>query len=244
MERALAPPEVEPRPGEECLRTEDIAAAIKLHGASLAVVLFGAVQFYTGQAFEIKTITALGHAQGAYVGFDCAHAVGNIELQLHDWQVDFATWCSYKYLNGGAGAGSISGIFLHHKHNNKSFEELPRFLGWWGQEVSQRFAMEAEHKWKRGARSYMLSNPGMLVTVALETALELHVEASMPRLRHKSLRLTRYLELLLDKQIFSKNGARLITPRDPQQRGAQLSLRFDLPSVKSLNEKLLRKGVV
>jgi kynureninase len=149
-----------PRDGETHLRTEDIVARIAAEGDSVALVLFGGLQFYTGQFFDFKAITDAGHATGAFVGFDCAHAVGNCVLKLHEWGVDFACWCSYKYLN--AHPGGIAGAFLHERHHNKTLIELPRLAGWWGQPCEDRFAMRGEWRPFAGAQSYQV---GSLVSV-------------------------------------------------------------------------------
>ncbi|MFL6467811.1 MAG: kynureninase, partial [Pyrinomonadaceae bacterium] len=182
--------ELEPREGETTLRTEDIVDAIEQEGNSVALILLGGVNYYTGQAFDMKAITAAGHKKGCVVGFDCAHAAGNLELKLHDWGVDFAAWCSYKYLN--AGPGAIAGIFVHERHS-RSFD-LPRFAGWWGHDKATRFLMGPEFKPLDGAEGWQISNPPILQLAALRASLEIFDAATMPALRAKSKKLTGCLE--------------------------------------------------
>jgi kynureninase len=209
---------LEPRPGEVCLRTEDITARLEAEGARLALVLLGGVNYYTGQAFDMPTITHAGHAQGCLVGFDLAHAVGNIPLRLHDWGVDFAVWCSYKYLN--AGPGSVAGCFVHERHARRP--DLPRFAGWWGHNKTTRFEMPPEFDPLPGAEGWQLSNPPILPLAALRASMDIFSAAGMDHLHAKSQALTGCLEALLDRQ--APGTVSLITPRDPVQRGAQLSL--------------------
>ena len=267
-----------PRAGESCLRTEDIEAAIQTEGDALALVLLPGVQFYTGQLFDMEAITRAAHAVGAYAGFDLAHAVGNVPMRLHDWQVDFAAWCSYKYLN--AGPGSIAGLFVHETHHESArsseadgasapLPPMPKLKGWWGQTPSQRFSMQPVHHEKPGAQSYMLSNPAVLPTVCMQASLELFKLAEPLRLRSKSMMLTGYLEHMLKVQVgainteeFAESGAssapdaasaaapasaavsvRILTPRDPSARGAQLSLLFSMP-VRRLHRALCLWGIV
>lgn len=229
--------ELAPRNGESTLRTEDIIEAIELHGDSIALILLGGVNYYTGQAFDMQAITEAGHRQGCVVGFDCAHAAGNLELKLHDWDVDFAAWCSYKYLN--AGPGGIAGIFVHERHA-RSFE-LPRFAGWWGHEKETRFLMGPEFRPLDGAEGWQLSNPPIFQLAALRASLEIFDEAGVPALRAKSERLTAYLETLLsqvrDEQIS------VITPADPAERGCQLSIRVK-DAGKDLFEAVTARGVI
>ncbi len=212
--------EVAPRAGEETLRTEDILAVIEEHGQETALILFGGVNYYTGQFFDLQAIAEAGHLVGAYVGFDLAHAAGNVELQLHDWNVDFATWCSYKYLN--AGPGGPSGVFIHEKHGKNT--DLPRFAGWWGHDEKSRFQMPKEFVPMQGAAGWQLSNAFVLSFAAHRASLDLFVEATMPALRAKSEKLTAYLEFLL--QTFHQKGLflKIITPKNPAARGCQLSI--------------------
>ena len=229
--------ELAPREGESNLLTEDIVAAIEHEGESLALVLLGGVNYYTGQAFEIEPITKAGHSVGAIVGFDLAHAAGNLELRLHDWDVDFAAWCSYKYLN--AGPGAVAGAFVHERFA-ESFD-LPRFVGWWGHDKKTRFLMGPEFAPLAGAEGWQISNPPILQMAALRASLELFDEAGMSALRARSVKLTGYLEHLLDT--FDDDRISVITPRDPEQRGCQLSIRVK-NAYRSLFESITASGVV
>jgi kynureninase len=209
---------IEPRAGETWLRTDDIGARLAREGSSIALVLLGGVNYYSGQAFDMQSITRLGQAQGCLVGFDLAHAVGNIPLQLHDWGVDFAVWCSYKYLN--AGPGSIAGCFVHERHAHRA--DIPRLAGWWGHNKSSRFDMPADFDPLPGAEGWQLSNPPILPLATLRASMDIFAAAGMPQLRAKSLALTGFLEALLRQP--ATGTLQLITPSDPAQRGAQLSL--------------------
>lgn len=228
--------ELTPREGESTLRTEDIVDVIEREGASIALVMLGGVNYYTGQAFDMKAITECGHKAGAVVGFDLAHAAGNLELKLHDWNVDFACWCSYKYLNSGP--GSVGGAFVHERHAT-SFE-LPRFAGWWGHNKETRFLMGPEFNPLAGAEGWQLSNPPILQMAALRASLEIFEEAGMSALCEKSRKLTGYLESLLNN--IDDERISVITPSDPDQRGCQLSLRVR-DGERSLYEQLTSKGV-
>jgi kynureninase len=229
--------EARPRPGEDVLRTEDIEALLERHGRSVALLLFGGVNYYSGQAFDMARLTAAAHAQGCVVAFDLAHAAGNFVLRLHDWDVDFAVWCSYKYLN--AGPGSTAGCFVHARHADRP--DLPRFAGWWGTNKGTRFRMGPDFDVLPGAEGWQVSNPAILPLAALRASMDLFDEAGMPRLRAKSERLTGYLEYLLTRRPSSRFS--LITPRDPGQRGAQLSIR--VPSGgRALFERLTAAGIV
>lgn len=211
---------INPKPGEHHLNTEDVLQLIEEEGESISVIMLGAVQYYTGQFFDIPAITAAGQKKGCIVGFDCAHAIGNVPLQLHDWNVDWAAWCSYKYLN--AGPGAVAGIFVHQKHGQKSLLELPRLCGWWGQEPSDRFNMDGEWRMKSGAASFQNSTPGIFNLIGLESSLKLFTQAGMSRIRTKSILLTAYLQALLEHELAFVQ-LKILTPRDPSQRGAQLS---------------------
>ena len=211
--------ELTAREGETTLRTEDIVETIEREGDTIALVLLGGVNYYTGQAFDMKTITEVGHKVGATVGFDLAHAAGNLELHLHDWNIDFAVWCSYKYLNGGPGA--VAGAFIHERHADAF--ELPRFAGWWGHDKATRFLMGPEFHPISGAEGWQISNPPILQMAALRASLEIFDEVGMPALREKSEKLTGYLEFLLDQ--INDDRVYVITPSDPKQRGCQLSIR-------------------
>lgn len=231
-----------PRPGEHTLRDEDILAKIAELGDTLALVMFGGVNYYTGQLLDMKAITKAGHDVGAQVGFDLAHAAGNVILELHDWEVDFAAWCSYKYLNSSP--GGVSGMFVHEKHANKP--ELPRFAGWWGYDKSSRFMMEPGFKPMEGAEGWQLSNAPVLGMAAHWSSLEIFDEVGMKQLREKSDQLTAYLEFILD-QLSHKYGNKcsfeIITPREKHRRGAQLSILLHGKG-KEVFEAISEKGVV
>jgi kynureninase len=207
-----------PRAGESIVRDEDMDAAIREHGASTALVLIGGVNYYTGQLFDMAAITRAAHAQGCRVGFDLAHAIGNVPLELHAWGPDFCIWCSYKYLN--AGPGSIAGCFVHERHANNP--DLPRLEGWWGQDKAVRFQMGPEFHPIQGAEGWQLSNPPILSMAAARVSLAIFEQAGMSALRAKSLQLTGFLEYLLDQ--FHIPGLTVLTPRGPAQRGCQLSI--------------------
>ena len=228
--------ELTPRDGESVLRTADILETIERNGDEIALILLGGVNYYTGQAFDMKTITEAGHKARAIVGFDLAHAAGNLELQLHDWNVDFAVWCSYKYLN--AGPGGVAGAFIHERHA-ASFD-IPRFAGWWGHDKATRFLMGPEFHPMRGAEGWQISNPPILQMAALRASLEIFDEASMQSLREKSVKLTGYLEFLLNQ--IDDDRISIITPSDPDQRGCQLSIRVK-HSDKNLFNQLTSRGV-
>lgn len=212
--------EVAPREGEETLRTEDIIETIERQGAQTALVLFAGVNYYTGQFFDLPEIAAAGRRVGARVGFDLAHAAGNLPLQLHDSKADFAVWCSYKYLNSGP--GGPSGVFVHERHAHAP--ELPRFAGWWGHDESQRFFMRKGFVPMRGAAGWQLSNAQIFSFAAHKASLDLFDEVGMPALREKSLLLTGYLEFLLQELNRAQPRYRVITPTDPAARGCQLSI--------------------
>lgn len=228
--------QLSPREGESTLRTEDILETIDREGESVALILLGGVNYYTGQAFDMQAIAEAGHRKGCIVGFDCAHAAGNLELKLHDWDVDFAAWCSYKYLN--AGPGGIAGIFAHERHAH-SFD-LPRFAGWWGHDKETRFLMGPEFRPLPGAEGWQISNPPILQLAVLRASLEIFDDAGMKALREKSVRLTGYLEFLLDR--IENDRITVITPRDPQQRGCQLSIRVK-DADKTLFDAITKQGV-
>lgn len=228
--------EIAPREGETTLRTEDIVEQIERHGASTALVMFGGVNYYTGQAFDMAAITAAAHKAGAVAGFDLAHAAGNLRLSLHDWDVDFAAWCSYKYLN--AGPGAVAGAFVHERHAKA---DLPRFAGWWGHDKTTRFLMGPDFEPLPGAEGWQISNPPILQMAALRASLAEFDEAGMDRLRAKSERLTAYLEKLIGE--IGDDRISIITPSDPQERGCQLSIRVRNAD-KSLFEAITAGGVV
>jgi kynureninase len=229
--------ELKPRDGETTLRTEDIEKNIIENGDEIALILLGGVNYYTGQAFDMKLITEVGHEVGAVVGFDLAHAAGNIELKLHDWDVDFAAWCSYKYLNSGP--GGIAGVFVHERHAENF--DLPRFAGWWGHDKETRFLMDDEFVPMRGAEGWQISNPPIFQLAALRASLDIFEEAGMKRLREKSVKLTNYLEFLLGE--IKDERISVITPSNPDERGCQLSIRVKNAD-KSLYESITEKGVI
>ncbi|WP_375770060.1 kynureninase [Archangium gephyra] len=234
-EEAVLP--LSPRPGEETLRTEDILETIERHGKEIALVLLGNVNYLTGQAFDMAAITRAAHQQGCKVGFDLAHAAGNLRLSLHDDGPDFAVWCSYKYLNGGP--GTLGGVFVHERHARD--KQLPRFQGWWGHDKQTRFQMGPDFEPTPGAEGWQLSNPPIFQMAALRASMDIFDRATMPALRRKSELLTGYLEFLLDR--LPPGFVHSITPRDPQQRGAHLSLRFS-KQPQQLLEKLTAQGVL
>jgi kynureninase len=212
--------EIAPRPGEETLRTEDILETIRQHGPQTALVMMCGVQYYTGQWMDVEAITRAGHEAGAVVGFDLAHAAGNVLMHLHDWQADFAVWCSYKYLNSGP--GGPGGIFVHQRHADNI--DLPRFAGWWGHDEERRFLMEKGFVPMRGAAGWQLSNAQIFSFAAHRASLDMFESVGMSALRHKSERLTAYLEFLIDDIKERGLPLHIITPRDPAQRGCQLSV--------------------
>lgn len=229
--------ELKPKENEHTLRTEDIENLILEQGDSIALILLGGVNYYTGQAYDIKRITAIAHQKNCIAGFDLAHAAGNIELQLHDWNVDFAVWCSYKYLNSGP--GGIAGCFVHEKYAHDS--TLPRFAGWWGHDKQTRFLMGSEFHPIPGAEGWQLSNPPILALAALRASLDIFDEVGMKALTEKSNRLTAYLEYLLLN--IHHEAIEIITPSNPNDRGAQLSVRIKNCD-KSLFHKLTATGVI
>jgi len=231
--------ELKPREGEHTIRTEDIITAINTHAGELALVIFGGVQYYTGQFFNLKQITAAGHAAGAYVGFDLAHAIGNVPLSLHDDDVDFAVWCSYKYLNSGP--GSVAGIFVHERHGENF--ALPRFSGWWGHNEKERFLMRKGFKPMSGADGWQLSNVPVFQSAAHIAALEIFQQTSIKELRKKSLLLTGYLEFLLSDFDPEQRYFKIITPRAPAERGCQLSLLIQNNGQK-IFKSLIREGFI
>ncbi len=229
--------ELAPRPGEECLRMEDIERQIAALGSRLALVLWPGVQYRTGQNFDLARIARAAHAAGATVGFDLAHSIGNVPLRLHDDEADFAVWCSYKYLNGGPGA--IGGAFVHARHLAR--ENLPRLTGWWGHEAPTRFRMSPEFKAAAGAAAWAVSNPPIFSAAPLRASLPIFAEAGMPALRAKSLALTDYLKTLLLQ--LAGEDLTVITPAAPREHGCQLSVRVHADG-RQVFEALNRSGVV
>jgi len=231
--------ELSPREGEYTLRTEDILAAIQEHGNELALVMMGGVNYYTGQAFDMEAITKAGHAVGAQVGFDLAHAAGNLVLNLHDWDVDFAVWCTYKYLNSGP--GGTSGVFVHERHADNP--DLPRFAGWWGHDKEVRFKMQKGFKPMRGAAGWQLSNAQIFPMAIHNASLKIFDEVGMKALREKSEKLTGYLEFLVNEMNSEQNSFVMITPTDSKDRGCQISL-LAQHNGRALFDKLTDAGVI
>lgn len=232
--------EVKRREGEHNIRHEDIIAKINEVGEELALVLWGGVNYYTGQVFDLKTITEAGHAVGAYVGFDLAHAAGNIQLNLHDWNVDFAAWCSYKYMNSGP--GNASGCFVHEKHHHTN---LPRFAGWWGHNKERRFKMEPDFDPVQGANGWQVSNLPILSLAPYLASVQLFDEVGMERLIAKRNQLTAYLEFVLHDIDQQLDGAdfEVITPSNPDERACQLSVYLHGQG-RSLFDYLMQNGVI
>lgn len=208
--------ELSPREGEKTLHTEDILETLKEHGDSIATILIGGVNYYTGQAFDMEAITKAGQKIGAYVGFDLAHAAGNIMLDLHDWGVDFAAWCSYKYLC--AGPGSPGGVFIHERHGNW---DGPRLSGWWGHDKQTRFQMGPDFVPIKGAEGWQISNAPILAMACLRASMAIFDKVGMSLIRSKSEKLTGYMEFLMNT---ISNKVEIVTPSDATQRGSQLSL--------------------
>ena len=231
--------EVGPRAGEECVREEDIEAALEEHGSELSLVLLGGVNFLTGQCFDMARIIAAGHRQGVKVGLDLAHAAGNIPVALHDWNADFAAWCSYKYLNGGPGA--MAGTFVHQRHARNT--DLPRFGGWWGNDPDTRFRMQLEADFvpRPTVDGWQLSNPSVFSLAPLGASLELFDQAGISNLREKSETLTAYLSFLLGAVV--PDSVHIITPETPEARGCQLSLRL-VHGARDLESRLSKHGFV
>jgi kynureninase len=228
-----------PREGRHTIDTEDVARLLEREGESIALVLLPGVQYYTGQAFDIEAITRLAHAQGCVAGFDLAHAAGNLVLRLHEWNVDFAVWCTYKYLNSGP--GSVGACFVHERHGQRL--DLPRLAGWWGHDKQSRFRMAPGFRPIPGAEGWQISNPPILSLAAILASLRVFMDAGgMEPLREKSLRLTAYLEWLLQREV--GDSVEILTPKDPSRRGCQLSLRVTSSrSGRVVFEKLEAAGV-
>jgi len=234
------------------LKTEQILQVIDDNASRAVLVILPAIQFYTGQYFDIERITAHAHSKGLFIGWDCAHAVGNVDLQLHAWGVDFAIWCHYKYVNSGPGA--MAGLFVHERHevsmavNKNEATYRPRLTGWWGHDKSTRFLMDNKFVPQPGAAGYQLSNPSVLDFSAVAASLHIFNQTSMGELRQKSLKLTGYLERLLlnynaelppEEKQFT-----IITPSNPEERGAQLSLLLQPGLLDHVLKILEENGVV
>lgn len=226
-----------PRKDEELTNYEDLETILETQGNEIALILIGAVNYYTGQLFDLKRITELGHTYGCMVGFDCAHGAGNVALNLHNSGADFAAWCTYKYLNSGP--GSIAGCFIHERHAyNKN---LNRFTGWWSHNKKTRFKMRDEFDQLPGAEGWQLSNPPILSMAAIKASLDIFNEVGMDKLIQKSKKLTGYLEFLLKN--LGEDTIRIITPSNPNERGCQLSIAVKNTD-KSLHNKLTETGVI
>lgn len=230
--------EIAPRPGEHTLRTEDILKKIEEHKGELALVIFGAVQYYTGQFFNIKEITKAAHNAGAYAGFDLAHAIGNVPMELHKHDVDFAVWCGYKYLNSGP--GGMAGAFVHEKHANA---DLPRLAGWWGHNEKERFQMKKGFLPLPGVDGWQVSNFPIFSGAVQLASLDIFEKTSMRELRKKSLLLTGYLEFLLRSIESNQDAFEIITPSQADERGCQLSILLKKNGKKVFNQ-LTRAGVI
>ncbi|SBT46262.1 kynureninase [Micromonospora auratinigra] len=229
-----------PRPGEDTLRTSDVLDLLAAEGDTVALVLLGGVNYLTGELMDIPAITAAGRAAGAVVGWDLAHAAGNVPLALHDWDVDFAAWCSYKYLNSGPGA--LAGVFVHERHLGDP--ALPRFEGWWSTEAATRFEMTPVARPPATVEAWQVSNPPIFAMGPVRTSLELFDAVGMPALRERSVRLTGWLERLLD-EVTADRPLTVVTPRDPARRGCQLSVRVGAGSAGELSKRLRHEhGVI
>ncbi|NOT74734.1 MAG: kynureninase [Cyclobacteriaceae bacterium] len=231
--------ELKPRSNEYSLRTEDIISAIEHHSSQLALVIFGGVQYYSGQLFDIKRITATAQKAGAYAGFDLAHAVGNVEVDLHKNNVDFAVWCGYKYLNSGP--GSVAGAFVHERHATNS--SLIRLAGWWGHFEKDRFKMKKGFIPMPGIDGWQLSNFPVLSGAAHLASLELFEKAGIKSLRKKSILLTGYLEFLLKNTERFQEYFIIITPEDPKERGCQMSMLMK-DNGRKIFDKITKAGVI
>ena len=232
--------EVAPRAGEHTIRKEDILQKIEELGDTLAMLMIGGVNYYTGQVHDMKTITAAAKKQGALVGWDLAHAMGNVKLQLHDWDVDFAAWCTYKYLNSGPGA--TAGLYVHERHHGLA--NIPRFEGWWGHEKETRFKMPDTFVPIHSAEAWQLSNAPVFAMAPLRASLDIFDQVNLDDLRAKTIRLSGYLEFVLD-EIAKSSGSKfeIITPRNWDERGSQLSVLLHGQG-KDLFDELTKQGVI
>ena len=229
--------ELKAKDGETCLRSEDIQEVIEMQGNEIALIMLGNTNYYTGQFFDMKQITEWGHAKGCMVGFDCAHGAGNVPLKLHDSGCDFAVWCNYKYLN--AGPGSLGGAFVNERHLNDL--SIPRFEGWWGHDKATRFKMRDAFDPTPTIEAWQLSNPPILSMVAVWSSLKMFDEVGIENLRKKAIDLTAYLEYLVNS--LGEEVVDIITPSDPNQRGAQLSVRVKSAN-KALFDQITKDGVI
>ena len=225
------------RKGEELANYDDLEALLKEHGTEIALVMIGGVNYYTGQFFDLKRITQLGHEHGCMVGFDCAHGVGNVQLNLHDSGADFAVWCTYKYLNSGP--GSLGGCFVHERHAHD--KNLNRFAGWWSHNKETRFKMRDEFDQLPGAEGWQLSNPPILSMAAIRASLDIFAEVGMEKLTLKAKHLTGYFEFLINE--LNHDDIKIITPSNPNERGCQLSIQVKNAD-KVLHQQLTEAGVI
>jgi kynureninase len=233
--------EIAPRPGEHTIRTEDIIASIETNKDELALVFWGGLNYYTGQVFDMKAIAAAAKKAGIYIGFDLAHAAGNIPLHLHDWNVDFACWCNYKYLNSGPGA--IGGVFIHERYHKDP--AIPRFAGWWGYDKATRFKMEKGFKPIESAEGWQLSTPSLLLYASHKASLDIFEKAGMDRLHKKRKLLNNYLWFVLDEinHSSSRKIIEFITPRNEDERGCQVSM-FMLQKGREIYDALMKEGII
>jgi kynureninase len=233
--------EIFPREGEHLIRKEDVITKINELGDELAMVMIGGMNYYTGQLFDMKAITEAGHNVGAIVGFDLAHAAGNVELSLHDWNVDFAAWCTYKYMNSSP--GGVSGLYVHEKHVTN--DDLPRFAGWWGHDKESRFKMGREFQPIQTAESWQLSNAPILGMAAHMASLDIFDEVGMEAISKKRDDLTAYLEFVIQEISKESENAdfEIITPKDPSKRGSQLSI-LAHGQGKGLFDEMTKEGVI
>jgi len=233
--------EVAPREGEHCIHTSDILAAIKEHGKEIALVLFSGVNYYNGQVFDMEAITKASHEAGAYCGFDLAHAAGNIKLKMHEWNADFACWCSYKYLNSGP--GGVSGVFIHQRH--MADKKIVRLAGWWGQDKATRFKMEKEFNPIPTAEGWQLSNAPVLSMAAHKASLDIFKDAGMDNLIKKGKMLAGYLKFILEEinNNTTEKIIEVITPQPEMESGCQVSMLM-LKDGKNIFEALKKEGVI
>jgi kynureninase len=229
--------EIAPRAGEKILHTQHIIETIEAHAATIALVLMGGMNYYTGQFFELEKITSAAHQIGAVCGFDLAHVVGNIPVQLHQWNIDFAVWCSYKYLN--AGPGAVGGIYIHEKWSSNA--DTPRLGGWWGNDEKTRFKMEKGFYAKPDASGWNISTTPVFNMIGLKASLEIFDQVGIVAIRNKSIRLTAYLEYLLMQ--LPKLSFEIITPFTKEDRGAQLSLYFR-ENGRAIHDKMMESGII
>jgi len=229
--------EWKPRKGEELLNIADLKKIVAEQGDEIALLLIGGVNYYTGQFLDLKRIAEIGHSKNCFVGIDLAHGAGNISPDLHNSDVDFAAWCTYKYLNSGP--GSLGGLFVHEKHTDN--KELPRFAGWWNHNKETRFNMRQPFDVMKGAEGWQLSNPPILSMAAIKASLDMFVEVGMEALREKSEKLTGYFEFLINQ--IDSDSIKIITPSNPKERGCQLSIQVKNAD-KSLHKKLTENNII